>query len=135
MNENLKPYKKGELSRELAVEYGRKGGLKKSENEKKRKKLKDLAVMIGELGINDESVKTRMAEMGIDEEDMTNDASIIVALYDKAKNGDVQAFNAIRDIKGEKPKDEVEQKVDSNVTINYLSASNKFASREGEVED
>lgn len=135
MSKNLKPYKKGELTHELAVEYGRKGGLKKYENERKRKKLKELAIMIGELGTNDESVKARMAEMGIDEEDMTNDASIVVALYDKAQNGDVQAFNAIRDIKGEKPKDEVEQKIDSNITINYLSARNKFANREDEVDE
>ena len=136
-DENIKPYqfKKGEVSSETAARNGRLGGIKSAEVMKKKKKLKELAIMIGELGINDESVKARMADMGIDEEDMTNDASIVVALYDKAQSGDVQAFNALRDIKGEKPKDEVEQKIDNNITIDYLPARNKFAGREDEVDE
>ena len=53
----------------------------------------------------------------------------------QAAAGDVQAFNAIRDITGEKPKDEIDSKVATSMTIHYVKSGAKFASSEDEVDD
>ncbi len=76
-----------------------------------------------------------MEEMGISPEDMTNKMAAVVGVFKKAAAGDVQAFNAIRDILGEKPKDEVESKVATSVTVNYVKSGAKFANSEDEVND
>ena len=68
-----------------------------------------------------------MEEMGVSEEDMTNKMAAVIGVFKKAAAGDVQAFNAIRDITGEKPKDEVDSKVATNVTVNYVKSGAKFA--------
>lgn len=76
-----------------------------------------------------------MEEMGISEEDMTYKMAMVVGLFKKAVAGDVQAFNAIRDITGEKPRDEIESKVATSVTVHYVKSGAKFASSEDEVDD
>ena len=51
--------------------------------------------------------------------------------------GDVQAFNAIRDIRGEKPveKSEMNGNMDTNIKIGFVRAGVKLASSEDEVEE
>lgn len=134
-NGNLKPFVKGKVNREQAVEAGKKGGKASAEAKKKKKKLKELVEMFGELGVASDKVKNMMEQMGIDKEDMTNKMAAVVGVFKKAAGGDVQAFNAIRDIMGEKPKDEVEQKVATNVTVNYVKSGVKFANSENEIDD
>ena len=131
-NGNLKPFEKGKVSREKAVEAGKKGGKASAEAKKKKKKLRELCEMFGELPYSGKA-KNMMKE--ISEEDMTNKMAIVVGVFKKAMGGDVQAFNAIRDICGEKPKDEIDSKVATNVTVNYVKSGVKFASSEDEVND
>ncbi|SHI98148.1 hypothetical protein SAMN05444350_11280 [Bacteroides stercorirosoris] len=133
--ENLKPFEKGKVSRDQAVEAGRKGGLASVEAKKKKKKLRELCEIFGELPIYSDKAKKLMEEMGISPEDMTNKMAAVVGVFKKAAAGDVQAFNAIRDILGEKPKDEVESKVATSVTVNYVKSGAKFANSEDEVND
>lgn len=132
---NLKPIKKGELSSEEAKARGSKGGIASVEARKKKKKLRELCEMFGELPVYSDKVKNVMEQMGISPEDMTNKMAAVVGVFKKAAAGDVQAFNAIRDITGEKPKDEVDSKVATNVTVNYVKSGAKFASSEDEVND
>lgn len=133
--ENLKPIKKGELSSEEAKARGSKGGVASVEARKKKKKLRELCEMFGELPVYSDKAKNMMEQMGISPEDMTNKMAAVVGVFKKAAAGDVQAFNAIRDITGEKPKDEVDSKVATNVTVNYVKSGAKFASSEDEVND
>lgn len=132
---NLKPIKKGELSSEEAKARGSKGGVASVEARKKKKKLRELCEMFGELPVYSDKAKIVMEQMGISPEDMTNKMAAVVGVFKKAAAGDVQAFNAIRDITGEKPKDEVDSKVATNVTVNYVKSGAKFASSEDEVND
>lgn len=85
-----------------ARKNGRKGGLKRAENERKRKTLRQYAEIFGSLSVKDD-VKKKMAELGLDESVIDKDMQNIKALYDEAAKGNVAAFNAIRDIKGENP--------------------------------
>lgn len=134
-NGNLKPFVKGKVSREKAVEAGKKGGKASAEAKKKKKKLRELCEMFGELPVYSDKAKNMMEQMGISPEDMTNKMAAVVGVFKKATAGDVQAFNAIRDICGEKPKDEIDSKVATNVTVNYVKSGAKFASSEDEVND
>lgn len=134
-NGNLKPFVKGKVNREQAVEAGKKGGKASAEAKKKKKKLRELCEMFGELPVYSDKAKEMMKQMGISPEDMTNKMAAVIGVFKKAAAGDVQAFNAIRDITGEKPKDEVDSKVATNVTVNYVKSGAKFANSEDEVND
>jgi hypothetical protein len=93
-SENLKPIKKGALSKEEAKRRGQIGGKKRAENYEKRKALKELL----EIGL--QLIDSETGE--------TNDFAMVMAQIEKAKKGDTQAFTTIRDTIGEKPKDIVE---------------------------
>lgn len=84
-------------TKEERQEIGRKGGLKRAENIRKRKSLKDELIALLEL--ND------------------NNNKISLALLTKALNGDIQAFTTIRDTIGEKPTEKVEQEVISTIRV------------------
>ena len=134
-NGNLRPIKKGELSKEEAKARGSKGGKARVESIRRKKKLRELCEIFGELPVYSDKAKNMMEQMGISPEDMTNKMAAVVGVFKKAAAGDVQAFNAIRDITGEKPKDEIDSKVATNVTVNYVKSGAKFASSEDEVND
>ena len=75
------------LSPSEARENGKKGGLKSGEARRARRKLRDeLDALLSADGMS---------------------AEICLALVQKAKNGDVRAFEMIRDTLGEKPVDKV----------------------------
>ena len=133
-NGNLRPFEKGKVNREQAVEAGKKGGKASAEAKKRKKKLRELVEIFGELDVANDKVKNMMEQMGISPEDMTNKMAAVVGVFKKAADGDVQAFNAIRDITGEKPKDEIDSKVATNVTVSYRKSDVKFASSEDEVD-
>lgn len=133
-NGNLRPIKKGELSKEEAKARGSKGGKARVESIRRKKKLRELCEIFGELPVYSDKAKNMMEQMGISPEDMTNKMAAVVGVFKKAAAGDVQAFNAIRDITGEKPKDEIDSKVATNVTVSYRKSDVKFASSEDEVD-
>lgn len=74
-------------------EMTRNGGIKSGEVRREKKKLKEELEIL----------------MQIATDGTTNQSKLCVALLSKALSGDVQAFNAIRDTMGEKPKEVIEQ--------------------------
>ena len=94
--ENLRPIKKGELTREEAKKRGRNGGIKSGEARKEKKLFK-------------EAIEKQLGQ-SID--------SMIKSMIDQANKGNVQAITFLRDTIGEKPTDKVEAEVNSDVTIN-----------------
>ena len=94
--ENLKPIKKGELSREEAKKRGRAGGIKSGESRREKKMFK-------------EAIEKQLGQ-SID--------GMIESMIDQAKKGNVQAITFLRDTIGEKPTDKVEADVSSDITIN-----------------
>lgn len=85
-NDNLKT-----LSPSEARENGKKGGIKSGQTRRERKALKDELLLLLENG------------------NIQN--NICVALVDKAQNGDIKAFEVIRDTIGEKPVEKQENDV------------------------
>lgn len=73
-----------------AREAGRKGGLKKGENMRKRRALAEELEILLQI---------------IDKDGHTNQEKISMALLQKASKGDTRAYEVIRDTVGEKPKE------------------------------
>ncbi len=106
---NLKP-----LSTEKAREIGKKGGKKSAEVKKQKKLLKDLLQEALE-------TKTESGNLAID---ITN------ALIVKAKNGDVKAYEVIRDTLGQKPTENVN--VNNSQTNKVLNSISKQLQRKNQ---
>jgi hypothetical protein len=133
--DNLRPKKKGELSEDEAKKLGHLGGVASVRARREKKKLRELAEMFKDMPVP-ERMKKMMEEQGMKDEDMTNGMAAVVGIFRKAQSGDATAFNAVRDILGEKPKDEVENNFNGEVKIGYVSSGNggKFPSSEEDVD-
>jgi predicted DNA-binding transcriptional regulator len=96
---------KGRLSTEEARKIGKKGGAASVKARREMKRFRKLVEAFGDLPAP-ERVREVMKELGISQEDLTNNMAAVVGLFQRAIKGDVNAFNAIRDIRGEKPVNE-----------------------------
>ena len=96
---NLIPY--SERSENEARENGRKGGIASGESRRKRKLLKDSMNALLELPVSSTREYNALIKMGIDIEDIDNSQLIVLALFNKAKSGDVAAIKELRNLIGE----------------------------------
>lgn len=88
-NPNIAEYgKKFSSDCQATVEAGSNGGRKRVENERRRKTYREIAMEIGRLPSDE--LKS-----------MTNDEAVMVALYKKAKSGNVQAIDKLLNLFGE----------------------------------
>lgn len=99
-SENLKPIQKGDLTKEEAKRRGENGGKKSGEVRRERKALREELLLLLSQGDTQEKLS--------------------VALITKAINGDVKAFEVIRDTIGEKPKDEHKVEIDRPVIVDDI---------------
>lgn len=132
--DNLKKY--NERTTEEQREFHRKGGKASGEARREKKKLRELVEVFGELPAP-EKVRRVMKELGVSENDMrTNNMAVVVGLFQKAIKGDVFAFNAIRDIRGEKPEDKtkITGNMGNRIEIGFVEAGIEPASDESEVD-
>ena len=95
-SENLKT-----PSTEEARARGKKGGIASGKARAEKKRLKEAVESILLMKYDSEAGKK-----------LTGYEMVALALFNKAKTGDVPAFNSIRDLCGEKPADKI------NATIN-----------------
>lgn len=116
-------------------ENGRKGGKASGEARRAKRTLRELVEIFGNLAVSDEARK-KMKEIGIPEELWTRKMQPVVALYNKANKGDVGAFNAIRDITGEKPveKTQLSGGLDNNITIGFVETGIEPVATEEDVD-
>ena len=104
--ENLK---KGEPYRfragEKEVEIARKGGVASAEARRRKKAMRDTAKMMMDMTIPDSltQLKTKLKAMGIDEEDITYQAAVMVGVINQAIKGNTRAASFLRDTMGENP--------------------------------
>ena len=107
MNEsNLIPTSK--RSKEEVREIGRKGGIASGKARKEKKLFKEQIELLLSLPLKEEETIKQIEMLGIDTDNIDNQMAMIIAMWQKAIKGDVQAFNTLRDTVGEKPKDKVE---------------------------
>lgn len=99
--DNLKLYGKGQ-SVEKARENGRKGGIASGESKRRKKTAKEVVNMILNLKTTNADLQEKMREMGIEEDEMTNIASMSVAVMEKAMGGDYRSYNSLLEVAGEK---------------------------------
>ena len=133
--EDIKPYEfTSDQSRTQAARNGQKGGIASGESKRRKRTLREMVEIFGELGVSDKTRKM-MKELDIPEDLMTRKMQPVVALYNKAGKGDVAAFNAIRDITGEKPVDEtkVTGNIATEITINLIHTGIEPVGDESEI--
>ncbi len=131
--QNLIPNK--DRTPEELREITRKGGIASGAARRRKRKLRELVELFGEMDVSDKA-RSQMERMGIPEELMTRKMQPVVALYNKANKGDVAAFNAIRDIIGEKPVDETKLTgtLDTNVQIGYVQTGVTPVNSENDID-
>lgn len=117
-------------------EMTRKGGIASGEARRKKKTMAEALKMLLYYGKINEATKSMMRAEGIDDEEMTHQMVITRSLIAKAEAGDVQAYNTICAMIGEKPADNINiGGAPTNLTINVMGDPNyKFPSSESEVD-
>lgn len=113
----------------------RNGGLASVKARREKKKLREMVEIFGSLKVDKRNSRL-MEDLGIDEEYHTRFMQGVVSLFSKANKGDVAAFNAIRDIIGEKPVDEtkVTGSVQTEISIELIDSGSKPVEDEGAID-
>jgi len=133
--QTIKDYQFDNLTAKEQREIAKKGGKASVKARREKAHLRKLVEAFGGLPAP-ERIRKVMAEMGVSDEKRTNDMAAVVGLFQKAIKGDVAAFNAIRDITGEKPieKTEFDGKLDSKIEIGFVETDVEPAESEDEVD-
>lgn len=101
------------MTPEQRREYGRKGGLAKGENYKRRKELKETLNVLLDMPLKTgrtTNVEKVQAFASLKGKNITVDQAMMVCLIQKALKGDLNAIAMVRDTIGERPSDKVEVK-------------------------
>lgn len=128
-----------ERSKDEARKISRKGGIKSGEARRRKKTMREaLEMLMYKTELNEQTKQMLKAE-GVSEEDFNHQMVITRSLIAKAESGDVQAYNAICAMIGEKPADKMELSggQQSELTIKYITSSpddELFPSSEDEVD-
>lgn len=93
------------------TEEARKGGIKSGESRRRKKTFRELIEQFGELEVKNPKIRRTMEELGVNPDEFTNDMAAVIGQYMQAQKGNTSAFLGIRDTKGEKPVDKIEQTV------------------------
>lgn len=98
-----------ELAPEKRKEIARKGAYAAAESKRRKKSMREaLEMMLYDVEL-DEQTKERLRAQGItDKKDFNHQTVITRSLIAKAEAGDVQAYNAICSMIGEKPAEKME---------------------------
>lgn len=81
------------------------GGKASGEARRRKKTMRELAQMFGNLEVSNDKIRERMRSLGIKDEDMSHDTAVIIGQYMEAEKGNTQAASFIRDTRGENPRD------------------------------
>ena len=109
------------MTPEQRRENGRKGGLKKGENYKRRKELKETLNVLLDMPLKQgrtTTVEKVQAFANLKGKNITVDQAMMVCLIQKALKGDLSAIAMVRDTIGEKPTEKIN--MDAKVTKNPM---------------
>lgn len=79
-----------------------KGGKKSGEVRRERKAMREQMEMLLKLPPINAQAKQKIKELGIDEKEIDNQMLLMVAIFNKAMKGDIQAVNVVRELIGER---------------------------------
>lgn len=107
--ENLRPIKKGQLTKEEAKKRGSNGGKKSALVRRERKAFKENLLILLEMKVPDQiSNQIKRTLPKIKGKDLNYQNAILVSLMQQAIKGNTKAVELIRDTIGEKPVEKVE---------------------------
>lgn len=120
-NENLTPIR----STEEAKEKGRKGGINSGISKRKRKATDEILTRILTNKIQEGKAKSELKKLGYEDEELTNDLLMNLAIIKQAMKGNVEAYKTIQKLVGEYDKvQETEQpKLEIKIVNNEELAS------------
>ena len=126
-------------TKEELREMTRKGGLKSGEARRRKKTMREALEMLMYNTELNEQTKQMLKGEGINAEDFNHQMVITRSLIAKAESGDVQAYNAICAMIGEKPADKLEMTggLCTNLRITHVTSEGgrrPFPSSEDEVD-
>ena len=112
------------------------GGRASVEARRKKKTMREVLEMMMFKTELSPGLKQKLAEEGIDEEEMNHQVVITRSLIAKAEQGDVQAYNTICAMIGEKPADKLDVMghMDSKIEIGFVESEYKPKGAEDEVD-
>lgn len=90
--DNLKKGKKTQFNSETAAKAGKKGQPKAVEARKRNKDAKQLALTISEAPISNVSARKQLQSIGLEDDDLKNNAMAVAGLFQAAASGNVGAF-------------------------------------------
>lgn len=132
--ENL--VRNSDLTPQERREKASKAGKASVEARRKKKTMKEvLEYMLHDSELKP-ALKQMLADEGIDENEMNHQMVITRSLIAKAEQGDVQAYNTICAMIGEKPADKLDLSgsLDSKIEIGFVETGIDPASDESEVD-
>ena len=131
--------KQSERSPQEAREMGRKGGIKSGESRRRKKTMREALELLMYKTELPEQTKQMLKAEGVNEDDFNHQMVITRSLIAKAESGDVQAYNAICAMIGEKPAEKMELAggMQNELKVTYITKSPddaQFPSSEDEVD-
>ena len=91
----------------FTLEDAKRGQEASARKRRERKKFEELFNSYLDKKVANEQIKEQMKQFGFTDKECTNKNAIVFAQYKEALKGSTQAFVAVRDTIGEKPKDNV----------------------------
>ena len=124
-DENLRP-----CEYKLSQEEAKKGGVNSGVTRRRKKRLREIAQMIGEALVKGDAKKDALKDFAeIADDELTHDVAVMVRHYQEAENGNVQSARYLAQLRGELvDKAEVEAVVDTRQK-EIEEAALKFFSR------
>lgn len=95
-NQNLKPFTK-----ENAKEFGSRGGKASVKAKAELSTIKKQLKFLLDLPVADKKDFEKLKASGFEEAEINNKLLMTFSLFEKAKNGDIKAFNTIKNIIGQ----------------------------------
>lgn len=128
--ENLRPIRKGELSKEEAKRRGRKGGLASARARRTRKALSEIAAECLSKKLPDGSLLDALHDAGLaTEKNLTVGAAYVYSVLKSAMEGNAQAMRIVLDLVDENP--EFKHKKDMDKKLLQLKEREVSAKEEG----
>ena len=111
--EDLIPF--NELTEEEQKKLASKGGKASVAARRRKKSMREQAELLLSLAVKNPKMKKAMSDLGVEENEQTNQMAMIISMMNKAiSKGDVAAFNSLQATIGEKPIEKVEADVTNN---------------------
>lgn len=103
--DNIKDKGFDTLTAEERQELAKKAGIASGKARRRKKQIKEDIELLLSLPIKNDRLKNQLKALGIEDDELTNQMAMTIAMWQKAIKGDVSAFNSLRDTIGQKPID------------------------------